>query len=317
MIAVLPATVVAYPRPSGENVVRVDRSHALFVVMCVIWGATWIAVKAGIAVVPPILFAGTRFVVAGLLLLFLASRRGETARFARGDALRFAAVTMLMIVVTYGLLFWGIQYVSSGLAAILDLAFMPVALLAIGAAFGEDRLTLARAVGVAIGVTGLLILFGPKAVAGTGGGATELVGGAAIVLSAFVYSLGSVLARPLLQKYSPVLVAGITTLAGGCLMVAGALAVEPGARQAIDGRWGVAAWAGWVFLVLCGSLMAYTIFLHLIREWGASRAGSYAFVSPIIAVVLGVLVFGEAVTWSDEVGMATMLAGAWFTLRPA
>jgi len=297
--------------------VRLDRSHTLFAVMCLVWGATWIAVKAGIAVVPPLLFAGTRFVVAGLILLALARRREGPASLARRDLARGVAVTGLMIVATYALLFWGMKFVASGLASILDLAFMPVALLAIGAALGEDRVTRVRALGVAVGVGGLLVLFGPKAFAGSGGGTMELLGAGAIVASAFVYSLGSVLARPLLRTYSPLLLSGATTLCGGCLLVAGAVAFEPGATQAIAGRWGVAAWAAWLFLVLFGSLVAYTIFLHLIGEWGASRAGSYAFVSPVIAVVLGVLVFGEVVTWLDGAGMATMLVGAWLSLRPA
>lgn len=301
-----------------EADLTLTRSHALFALMCVIWGATWIAVKAGIAVVPPLLFAGTRFIVAGLILLFLAKRRGDVTPVARPHLLRFAAVTALMIVGTYALLFWGIQFVSSGLASILDLAFMPVALLAIGTALGEDRFTRIRALGVAIGVAGLCILFGPKATAGSGaGGVWELAGGGAIILSALVYSLGSVLARPLLRNYAPLLMSGTTTFGGGCMLVALSLALEPGAGQAMLGHWGIAAWAGWMFLVLFGSLMAYTIYMHLIREWGASRAGSYAFVSPVIAVVLGVLVFGESVTSLDGVGMVTMLAGAWFTLRPA
>jgi drug/metabolite transporter (DMT)-like permease len=63
-------------------------------------------------------------------------------------------------------------------------------------------------------------------------------------------------------------------------------------------------------------LLAYTTFLRLVREWGASRAGSYAFVSPVIAVLLGVLVFNETVTSMDVLGMAVMLAGAWLALRP-
>ena len=87
--------------------------------------------------------------------------------------------------------------------------------------------------------------------------------------------------------------------------------------QALWGGWGTPAWAAWIFLVLFGSLAAYTIFLQLVREWGASRAGAYAFVSPAIAVLLGVWVFGEVVTLVDALGIATMLAGAWLTLRPA
>jgi drug/metabolite transporter (DMT)-like permease len=226
-----------------------------------------------------------------------------------------------MVSATYALLFWGAQFVNSGLAAILDFAFLPVTLLAVGALLGEDRFSRARTAGVALGVAGLLVLFGPQALDGgsgngAAGGTIWFLGGGAIVLSALVFSVGSVLARPLLRAYPPALVSGVTTLGGGVVLVAGALALEPGAIAALSGRWGWGAWASWGFLVLFGSLVAYTAFLHLVREWGASRAGSYAFVSPVIAVLLGVLAFGEAVTLTDALGMVIMLVGAWLTLRP-
>lgn len=299
------------------------RSHALFAVVCLVWGATWVAAKVGIEAVPPVFFAGTRFTVAGGVLLGALWWRGALEAVARPDLARLATVASLMIVATYALLFWGAQFVSSGLAAILDLAFMPVMLLAVGALLGEERFSPARAAGVALGVAGLLALFGPQALDGGGpegsaaGTAMWLAGGGAIVLSALTYSVGSVLARPLLRAYPPVLVSGTTTLGGGVVLVAGVLALEPGAASALSGRWGGAAWAAWAFLVVFGSLVAYTAFLRLVREWGASRAGSYAFVSPIIAVLLGVVAFGETVTATDALGMAVMLAGAWLTLRPA
>jgi drug/metabolite transporter (DMT)-like permease len=293
------------------------RFHLMFAAMCLIWGATWIAIKAGITVVPPGFFAGTRFTVAGLVLMSFLVLRGEPLALRRADLPRWAAVTVLMIVATYALLFWGAQYVSSGLASILDMALTPIALLSLGAALGEDRFTWPRALGVAVGVAGLLVLFGPKAIVVPGEAQhLQMLACLAIVLSAVAYALGSVLARPLLRTYSPVLVSGITTAAGGCVLVAGALAFEPGAVAATSLDWGLAAWAGWLFLVLGGSLAGYTIYLHLIRQWGATRAGSFAFVSPVIAVVLGMLVFGETITAIDVLGMAAMLAGAWLTLRP-
>lgn len=293
---------------------RPTRSLALFVLMCAIWGTTWIAVKLGVAAVPPCLFAGTRFVVAGGFLLLVLRLRGRPVGIARPDLGRLAAVTLLMVVATYALLFWGARSVSSGIAAILDLALMPVALLGIGAAFGEERLTRARVAGVALGVAGLLVLFAPR-LAAEGVGNTSLVGAGAIVLAALVYSLGSVAARPLLRAYPPVLLAGVTMLAGGVVLIALSAALEPGAGRALALRWGAAAWGSWAFLVLFGSLGAYTIYLHLIQVWGPARAGAYAFVSPAIAVLLGMVALGEHFGTVEAVGMAMMLAGAALALR--
>lgn len=296
---------------------RLQRSHILFAAMCLIWGTTWIAIKVGVAAVPPILFAGTRFTVAGAALVLFLWWRGDRLRIARSDRPRLVAVTLLTVTATYALLFWGARYVSSGLAAVLDLALLPIALTAIGAMLGEDQFTVARGGGMAVGMGGLGVLFGPKAWAGGAGGSMELAGAGAIVLCALTYSLGAVLARPLLRAYSPVLLSGVTLLGGGLVLLAGALVLEQGAVAALPGRWSAPAWAAWLFLVVFGSLTAYTIFLHLVREWGASHAGSYAFVSPAVAVLLGAWVFGEAITLSDAAGMAMMLLGAWLTLRPA
>ncbi len=92
------------------------------------------------------------------------------------------------------------------------------------------------------------------------------------------------------------------------------LAVEPGGRAALAGDWGLMAWLGWLFLVLFGSLCAFTMCMQLVRDWGPSRAGTYAFVSPIVAVLLGSAVLGERLSLLEGLGMAAMLAGAWLSL---
>jgi drug/metabolite transporter (DMT)-like permease len=118
-----------------------------------------------------------------------------------------------------------------------------------------------------------------------------------------------------LGRCAPEAVAAWTMLLGGAATTAGALLWEPGAAAALDGRWGAAAWAAWSFLLLGGSLVAYTIYLHLVRDWGAARAGAYAFVSPVVALALGVAVFGERVGAWECSGSAVMLAAAWLALR--
>ncbi len=291
------------------------RQSALFAAMCLIWGSTWIAMKVGVEAVPPVLFAGTRFMAAGTLLVGYLVLTGERLRFQRQDLSRLSLATLLMVTLAYSLIFWGALHVSSGLAAVIDLSFLPVALLTIGVALGEERFDHRRAAAIVLGIVGLVILFAPKVLDELDGTVMEVWGGLAIVASAIAYGLGSVLSRPLLRRYSPVVVSGANLLPGGALMVIGSLLFEPGAVAALDGRWGVAAWCGWAFLVIFGSLVAYTFYLSLVRDWGPSRAGAYSFVSPGIAVVLGVVVRDEEVRGTDLIGMAVMLMAAWLALR--
>lgn len=285
----------------------------LFALMCLIWGATWLAMKLGVASVPPIFFGGTRFVAAGLALLLWAVLRGQTRRLRRGEVGRLLLVQLLMVVLTYAPLFWAIVYVPSGLAAVLDLSLTPVSLLVFGILFGEESWSLGRAAALGLGFGGLFVLFGPQIVAPSD--LLALWGAGAIVLSAIVYSLGSVIARKLATSLDATYLSGLTLLPGGIVLTLGALAFEPGAANAARLQWSLEAWAGWGFLVAFGSLVAFTVYLRLIAEWGPARAGSYAYVSPVIAVLLGVLVLGERLTIRDGIGMALLLGAAFCSLR--
>jgi drug/metabolite transporter (DMT)-like permease len=285
----------------------------LFVLMCLIWGTTWLAMKVGVASVPPIFFGGTRFVAAGLALLVFAWARGLVRRLDRAEIGRLLLVQLLMVVLTYAPLFWGILYVPSGLTAVLDLALMPVCLVVFGILLGEERWSMSRAAALAFGFAGLAVLFGPQIVAPTD--RLALLGAGAIVFSAVVYSLGSVIARPLVKAVDASFMSGLTILPGGVVLTLGALLVEPGAATAARLNWTPAAWGGWLFLVLFGSLVAFPVYMRLIAAWSPARAGSYAYVSPVVAVALGVLLLGERIGLRDGIGMALLLVAAFCSLR--
>jgi drug/metabolite transporter (DMT)-like permease len=294
-------------------------AYSLFLVMCVVWGLTWIAIKIGVATIPPLLFAGTRFTIAGAILLawhsIAAQRRAAPLRIGRGDWCVMLIVSLLVIVGTYSLLFWGMRNVASGLAAVLNLAFMPVALFAIGLAYGEERFTTRQLIAVALGIIGLVVLFRPASSAGRDSG--ELWGMAAILGGTAAYCWGSVLSRKLLRAYEPVVVSGVTCLTGGLMLLVLSAAIEPINAQTLRAFLSPAIAASWLFLVVFGSLGAFTIYLHLVRDWGTAKAGMYAFVSPVIAVLVGVLLSGEAARASDILGMGLMLTATWFALAPA
>jgi len=296
-----------------------NKNQLRFLMLCGIWGSTWIGTKAGIQVVPPLLFAGTRFTAAGALLLVYAWTKGETAGFKVADCGRFSVVSMLMITLCYGPLFWGMQYIDTGTAAVLEMSLTPIALLCFALLLHEEALDVRRIVAIVLGVSGLIVLFWPSATDGQVStpepfAGASLWGGLAVASAAFTYGYGSVLARPLLRSYPALFVAGLTTLVGGIALIAAALAFEPGALAALSGNWGTTAWASWLFLVIFGSLIGYTTYMRLLRDIGASRAGSYAFVSPVIAVALGALFFSEQVTVFDVIGIIVMLSGAYLAM---
>ena len=294
-----------------------DRNLLRFLLLCVIWGMTWIGVKAGVEVVPPLLFAGSRFMTAGFVLLAAGWLCGHFPPVARRDWPRLAATSLLMISCCYAPLYWGMVYVDSGTAAVLEMSLTPITLMAFALLLGEEAFDCRRVGAILLGICGLLILFGPTAYAnwvlppaGGGSGVMRLLGAAAVAVAALAYGWGSIAARPLLRTYPSLLVAGLTTFIGGATLLVLSVAAEPGAVDALSGRWGLAAWSGWLFLVLFGSLVGYTIYMRLLRDIGATRAGAYAFVSPVVAVLLGMAFFGERIHPLDVAGMAVMLGAA-------
>jgi drug/metabolite transporter (DMT)-like permease len=130
------------------------------------------------------------------------------------------------------------------------------------------------------------------------------------VIGTFCYCLGSVLSRPLLASIAPMQLAGMHAIVGAAGLLAASLLIEPLSAGTLRAVAAPAQLAGLVFLVLLGTIVAYTIYLRLVRDWGTSQAGLYAFISPIVALALGWLLFGEAITWREIVGAIILLIAA-------
>jgi drug/metabolite transporter (DMT)-like permease len=287
-------------------------SLALFAVMSLIWGATWAAVKVGVTAVPPIFFAGMRYVlVSALLAIFV---RGIAGPFSSAFVGRTVVSGILVNVGTYSLLFWGMQYVSSGVSGLINLSLIPVGLFALSILSGDEAPRWRHALALVLGVSGLVVLFAGKVTFGMHG--MELPGAAAIVGATFCYCLGTVLSRPLLAAFTPLQLTAAQALVGttGLMLLAGMfepLSIDTFHALAAPGPFG-----GLLFLVVFGTVVAYAIYLRLVRDWGAPRAGLYAFVSPIVALVLGWLLFAEQIGWREIAGAATLLMAAALALQP-
>lgn len=287
--------------------------------MAFIWGSTWVPAKLALGEVPPVLLAGIRFVPAGLVLLGLWRWRGGRIAVARADWGRLALVGLLTTTISYAVMFWAMQYIRTGFAAIVDFTAVPVFLLAFAVLSGEEQFHRRQAMAVVLGCCGLVALFLPSMMGEAVRGPREGLAAAGVVVSVAAYCWGSVLARPLLRRYSSLFISGITCLAGGLVLIGLSLLIEPRAAAAINlTTWSLPVLASWAYLFLAGTVVAATIFLVLVREWGPSRAGSFAFVSPAIAVWLGWLAFDERFGLLEIIGMAIMLAATYLALnRPA
>ncbi len=300
----------------GFSLSAIARQRLLFATLCIVWGANWLAMKAGVATVPPGFFSGTRWTFAGLVLLAWWKLQGGSFRIRRRVLWRLVFVSVMLISINAVIMLYGLRYVPVGLAAVINAGLTPVAMLGFGVAFGLERFRPRQLVAFALGIGGILVLFGPKAIEGRLD-YPELLGALAIIAGNLFYCYGSVASLPLMRVVSPVLLTATTNFTGGLILLVMSLLFEPGVGQAMTFHWGAAAWAGWLFMVIAGSLGATIIYFFLVRDWGPGRTGSYAFVSPVIAILLGMLIYGERLDAIEVAGMVLMLAGAGVALRRA
>ncbi len=254
-----------------------------FLAVYVIWGSTYLAIRFAIETIPPFLMAGVRFVVAGSVLFIWARMRGA-AQPTIGQWRSTAIVGLLLLVGGNGGVVWAEQLVPSGLTALL-VATVPlwmVLLEWIGPGGGRPTRTVAA--GIGIGFVGVAILVGPGELAGAERidprGAVVLIG------ASLAWATGSLYSRRASLPPAPLLGAGMHMLTGGAaLLVLGLLSGEV-ARVEL-GQISARSSLALAYLIVFGALVGFTAYIWLLRATAPTRVATYAYVNPVVAVVLG------------------------------
>jgi len=269
-------------------------------VIYVVWGSTYLAIRWGLETIPPFTMAGARYLVAGGVLLAWVKLRGAPRVTFRDLGPAFLTGGLMLLCGNGGVV-WAEQRIASGLAALL-VAVEPLFIVLLQATLPQERRRpSARAlVGVAFGVTGVVLLVGPVRL---GGERVDLAGAGAVLFAAFAWALGSLLSRHLAPPASPLQATALQMLAGGVLLGCASGAAGEWARFSpalVSGR----SLAAVAYLVVFGSLVAFTAYVWLLRVASPALVSTYAFVNPIVAVFLGWLLARE------EVGPRTLVAAA-------
>jgi drug/metabolite transporter (DMT)-like permease len=277
------------------------------------WGLTWLPVKVASAEVPPVFLAAVRFTLAGAV--FLAWSGLKRARVPGGLLPRMLLSALAINTGNYALLFWGIAHAPTGLAAVVNLASIPIFTLLLALLYREDVATPARLGAIALGLLGLIFLFWTKLQRGEGDATVPLALGA-IVVGTLSYSWGAILSRPLLRAMHPLGIAAWQCLVGGFSLALLSLALEPVTVASLGKLLIWPVWPAVLFLVVGGSLVGFAVYLMLLRDWGPFRAGLYCFVSPVIAVAVGVFVLGEPFGLNELVGSLLMFGATALAVLP-
>ena len=274
-----------------------------FAIVYLVWGSTYLAIRVGVREVPPFLLAAIRFLIAGLILYVCMIAQGE--RSPRGREWTSAFVlAVLIFVLDYGLLFWAEQRVPSGVSAVM-LATIP-AFMALSEIIllGTQELTLRLAVALLIGIGGVAVLMSRSL--NVGGVPIDTMGAAALIVAAISWSVASALTRRLPLPSSKVMSSGTQMLAGGVLLALTAAAL--GEFRNFH-PWAVSrnACLALVYLIVAGSIVAFTAYVWLIHHESPTKVGTYAYVNPLVAVLIGYLLGGETLDLRTILGTVFVL----------
>jgi drug/metabolite transporter (DMT)-like permease len=278
--------------------------------------------------VPPLFFAGTRFIAAGaLILLVTAALRGpKELAVQKADIWPLTVMTSLVVSICFSLIFWGEQFVSASVTAIIVQGMIPIFLPFFAFLLASEQMSITRIVSIILGILGIFCIFVPKvnglgvdAVAMDNHAGLQALGLVAIVSGTLAYCYGSVLGRPILGRNSAVSIAGWQNLLGGLLVLVASLPFELPYHRVADY---MAVFApnvlfAWAWLVVIGSAVGFVLYIVLLKAWGPSKLSPYAFATPLVAIMLDYLLFDQLIDQIEALGLLIIFIALGFAFyRP-
>lgn len=282
------------------------RAYLALGALCIIWGTTYTAIKYAILDFPPLLLVGIRQSAAGIILLAFAFYQGKGKVPDKQYVMRQALTGLATITGGNGFVTWGMQYISSGIAAIIG-SLTPVMVVIFTVMWkSPDKLNARMIIGVLLGFSGLGVIFSH--------GWADFIrpeyrwGVAGCLASTITWSLGTVMAKRWNSpEVSPLINAGIQVLAGGL----GGFVLS----MLFDKTWVIhhstSGWASLIYLTIVGSALAFSMYMFILKHLSATVTSLYTYINPIVALLLGWLLLGETLTIWIAIGMSITITGVW------
>ena len=279
-------------------------AYGAFATVCIVWGTTYLAIRIAVETIPPFLLTAIRFLVAGMVMAAVAKWRGEAMPRDRRTLIELAVIGVLMIGLGNLAVVWAEQWVPSGLAA-LFVATAPfwMAILEMFRAGGE-RLDLRSGLGMLVGFGGVALLVTPQ---GAGGAfdVNFILGAIAIQIGSLAWQLGTVRTKYHLKNVPLVASAATQMLFGGLFCAIVGVALGEPSRFALTSR----TFGALAYLTIFGSIIAYSAYVYAAAHIRTTKLSLYAYINPVVAVILGWLILREELTPLSIVAMIVILAG--------
>lgn len=285
------------------------KPRLVWLLLCGIWGSTWLFIKLGLEDLPPFTFAGLRFVIAVIILFVIIRLRGFSLPSNSRDWLLLMFSGVLAFFVNYGMVFWGEQYISSGLAAVLQSTIPAFGLVIAHFYLPGEKMTPAKILGIVMGVVGVAVVFsnqldvaGPKALAGC----------AALIISAIGAAYSNVLVKAYGKHLEPAILAGAQMFFGVIpLLLVGVL----WEGNPFKFHWTPMAAVSLFYLAIVGSVLAFLFYYWLVQHMDVTKTMLIALVTPVFAVTLGLIVLQEKLHWRTLLGGLMIISGIAIIVR--
>jgi drug/metabolite transporter (DMT)-like permease len=280
------------------------RAFLAYLLVCLVWGSTYIAIRVAVQSLPPFLMGGVRFAIAGVLVAGYVWWRGVAWPDGPRGIAHVAFCGVLFFLCGNGGVVWALQFVPSGIASIyVVMVGIWTAVLDAIVPGGKARLTAGIGAGLALGFGGSLLLVGATPAELV---AADLRGPVSLTLASLAWALGTVLMKRRPSPANPFANASVQMLGGGLAMVAVGLLSGEATRVTFQADGLVA----FVYLVIFGSLVGFGAYAYAIHHMSPTALGTYAYVNPVVAVLLGRALLGEPITRRAIVAMVLLIGGA-------
>ena len=288
-----------------------------FACVYLFWGSTYFAMRTGVQVLPPLVLIAARFLIAGPLMLAVCALRGLSLRLTRRDLAYLVAIGILMLGIGNAGVVFAEQYIPSGFASLL-FAVIPIYVALLEAVLPHGEKLNARGwLGILIGFAGLLVLVWPSLHQGTHTATHQVLGCIIALFSALAWSAASVLSRRARVTTPTFVAAAYEMLIAGCFSLLVLLATGGSLTHV---SWTRQAALSVAWLVVFGSLVGYTAYIYLLDHVPVAKVATYAYINPIVAVLLGALFLHERMHPMEYAGMLFILAAVYLVtsskLRP-
>ncbi|HEV2833929.1 MAG TPA: EamA family transporter [Pyrinomonadaceae bacterium] len=285
------------------------KPRLVWLLLCGIWGSTWLFIKLGLADLPPLTFAGIRFVIACAIIYAVIRAQRIRLPVLRRHWLLLAVSGVLSFSINYGLIFWAEQHISSGLAALLQATTPAFGLVIAHLHLPSERMTWPKMIGVVLGVFGVGVVFSNQL---SIAGGLALAGCVGVVFSSICVAYSNVLIKAHGRDLTPAVLAAGQMFFGLIPLLLIGIPLE---GNPLHYRWTPMALVSLFYLAIVGSVIAFLLYYWLVHHMDVTKTMLISLVTPVIAVLLGMVVLHEKLDWRTIAGGAMIMSGIALVAR--